>query len=215
MGAVAGCASETGDPTTPLGLLLWLHLPYTAMRRRAERPVRCDQLISDKEITLTNEPISSRDVYSGWETYQQLLIRAISPLTPEQLNFRTAANLRSIGENCRHIIGARARWCHLDLKLGDDTLDALGQWDRRDLPERSATELVEGMRASWAVLWDALGAWTVSDLAEPVLNSDPAPGEPETFTRGWIMWHLIEHDLHHGGEISLILGSHGLVGLDI
>jgi uncharacterized damage-inducible protein DinB len=24
------------------------------------------------------------------------------------------------------------------------------------------------------------------------------------------VWHLIEHDLHHGGEISQILGSNGI-----
>jgi uncharacterized damage-inducible protein DinB len=35
------------------------------------------------------------------------------------------------------------------------------------------------------------------------------------FTRQWVVWHLIEHDLHHGGEISLILGSNGLTGLDL
>jgi uncharacterized damage-inducible protein DinB len=25
-----------------------------------------------------------------------------------------------------------------------------------------------------------------------------------------VIWHLMEHDLHHGGEISQILGSHGV-----
>jgi uncharacterized damage-inducible protein DinB len=37
----------------------------------------------------------------------------------------------------------------------------------------------------------------------------------QTFTRQWVVWHLVEHDLHHGGEVSLILGSHGLTGLDL
>jgi hypothetical protein len=27
--------------------------------------------------------------------------------------------------------------------------------------------------------------------------------------------HLMEHELHHGGEISLILGTHGLPALDL
>jgi uncharacterized damage-inducible protein DinB len=30
-----------------------------------------------------------------------------------------------------------------------------------------------------------------------------------------VVWHLIEHDLHHGGEISQILGSHGVSALDL
>ncbi len=33
--------------------------------------------------------------------------------------------------------------------------------------------------------------------------------------RGWVVWHVMEHDVHHGGEISQILGSHGLSGLDL
>jgi uncharacterized damage-inducible protein DinB len=158
---------------------------------------------------------SGRDVYQGWETYHERLIQAISPLTPEQLDYRSAENLRSVDEICRHIIGAQARWCHLDLGLGDEAFAALGQWDDAGMPGRSAAEIVEGLRAAFRVLWDALGSWTISDLAHPVPNTNPTPGEPEVFTRHWIVWHLIEHDLHHGGEVSLILGSHGLSGLDI
>jgi uncharacterized damage-inducible protein DinB len=28
------------------------------------------------------------------------------------------------------------------------------------------------------------------------------------------VWHVLEHDVHHGGAISQILGSNGLPGLD-
>jgi uncharacterized damage-inducible protein DinB len=37
----------------------------------------------------------------------------------------------------------------------------------------------------------------------------------QTFTRQWVIWHLMEHELHHGGEISLILGTHGLPALNL
>lgn len=158
---------------------------------------------------------NARAVYLGWETYHERLIEAISSLTIDQLGFRTAPHLRSVGENCRHVIGAQARWCHYELGLGGDALLALGVWDDKGAPERPATELVGGLRTSWGALWDALGAWTLADLAQTVPNTSPSPGEPDTFTRQWVIWHLIEHELHHGGEISLILGSHGLMGLDI
>jgi uncharacterized damage-inducible protein DinB len=29
-----------------------------------------------------------------------------------------------------------------------------------------------------------------------------------------VVWHVMEHDIHHGGEISQILGSNGLSGFD-
>ena len=32
----------------------------------------------------------------------------------------------------------------------------------------------------------------------------------EELSRAAVVWHVLEHDLHHGGEISLIFGVHGL-----
>ena len=29
------------------------------------------------------------------------------------------------------------------------------------------------------------------------------------------IWHIIEHDLHHGGELSFSLGMHGLTAPDL
>lgn len=159
---------------------------------------------------MTNDSTGVLAFYEGWENYQELLIKALAPLTPEQLTLRPAPHLRSIGENVQHMIGARARWCHHVLALGDEALAALGRWDRRDMPERSAAELVSGLRGSWRVLSDALRGWTPADLAYSVPNTDREPGEPEMFTRQWVIWHLIEHDLHHGGEVSQTLGMHGL-----
>jgi uncharacterized damage-inducible protein DinB len=26
----------------------------------------------------------------------------------------------------------------------------------------------------------------------------------------WVVWHVLEHDLHHGGEITRMLDLHGL-----
>jgi hypothetical protein len=36
-----------------------------------------------------------------------------------------------------------------------------------------------------------------------------------THHRGWVAWHVMEHDLHHAGEISQILGTKGLSGLGL
>ena len=64
------------------------------------------------------------------------------------------------------------------------------------------------------MIQDALGRWTTADLEEMFHETDEH-GEEETFTRQWVIWHLIEHDVHHGGEISFILGMHGLAAIDL
>jgi uncharacterized damage-inducible protein DinB len=151
--------------------------------------------------------------YQNWHDYQTLLIKAIAPLTSAQLALSAAPGLRSIGDIVRHIIGARARWFHYMMGIGDQEFAALGRWDRPGAPEREAAELVSGLETSWRVMQEALASWTLADMQESYKN-DPGD-EPETFTRQWIIWHLIEHDLHHGGEVSLTLGMHGLAAPDL
>lgn len=154
-------------------------------------------------------------LFDGWEAYQESLMGALGPLTPEQLDYRTAPQLRSVGENCRHMIGARARWCIYVLAIRDAPLPDLARWDASDMPARTPAELAEGLRVSWRLLRDVILSWSADDLAVTMPNVDREPGEPEAFTRQWVIWHLIEHDLHHGGEISQILGAHGLTGINI
>lgn len=149
----------------------------------------------------------------GWQHYQDQLIEALAPLSPEQLALRAAPNLRSVDELARHIIGARVIWFHHVLGLGDDAFAAYAEWRLPDSPPRTARELVSALAATWGVLWDVLPRFTPTDLRETVTSE--RWGEPRTFTRGWIIWHVLEHDLHHGGEIGYSLGMHGLTAPDI
>lgn len=36
-----------------------------------------------------------------------------------------------------------------------------------------------------------------------------------TYTPAWIFWHVLEHEIHHRGELSLILGLLGREGLQV
>ncbi|MEO7022145.1 MAG: DinB family protein [Ktedonobacteraceae bacterium] len=152
--------------------------------------------------------------YKGWDGYQQQLVRALAPLSAEQLTLHTAPHLRSVGIIATHIIGARARWLHYVLREDDEKLVSLGTWDHSDQPARSGSELASGLEATWQVIQNALQRWTIADLEE-IFHDIDDNGEEETFTRQWVIWHLIEHDVHHGGEISFALGMHGLAAIDL
>ena len=93
---------------------------------------------------MTEEHIALARLYKGWDVYQQLLTKAIAPLSPEQLALRAAPELRSIGMIAAHIIGARARWFHRLMGEGSADIHLLGNWDRSGAPARSAAELVDG-----------------------------------------------------------------------
>ena len=65
-------------------------------------------MIGDMEMTENHTSLAN--FYKGWDNYQELLSKAIEPLSPDQLALRAAPSLRSIDELASHIIAARAWW---------------------------------------------------------------------------------------------------------
>jgi uncharacterized damage-inducible protein DinB len=149
----------------------------------------------------------------GWHAYQTRLREALGPLTPEQLGLRPAPHLRSIGELARHIIAVRAGWYSYVLHEGDDAFGAYSAWDDAHAPMLVAEELVGGVDATWQVMQAVLARYTPDDLTQTVTAE--RDGRRFSFQRGWVVWHVIEHDLHHGGEIGYSLGMHGLPAPDL
>lgn len=165
---------------------------------------------------MTEHPFPLAPFYKGWDGYQHHLVHALAPLSTEQLALRAAPHLRSVGIIATHIIGARARWLYYLLKEGDENLISLGTWDDPGQPARSAAELLSGLETTWQVIQDALHRWTIADLEEIFHDTNEnGEEEEEALTRQWVIWHLIEHDVHHGGEISFVLGMHGLTAIDL
>jgi len=162
---------------------------------------------------VAEQQISLLPLYKGWDTYQELLIKAIEPLSLDQLSLRAAPQLRSIGENAAHIVGTRVGWLHYVLKEGGEDLVSR-TWGDSAQPASSATELISGLETTWQVIQDALHRWTIADLEE-IFHDTDEDGEEKALTRQWVIWHLIEHDVHHGGEISFTLGMHCLAAIDL
>ncbi|HZS75972.1 MAG TPA: DinB family protein [Ktedonobacteraceae bacterium] len=147
----------------------------------------------------------------GWHNYQNHLSRALARLTPEQLAFRAAPHLRSIEELAHHIVAVRAGWFHFQLEEGGEDLRAFAMWGALESPPRSADELVSGLEYTWQVIKEALGRYTLADLQSIV--QDEWNGKVYSISRGWVLWHVMQHDLHHGGEIAYSLGMNGLPAL--
>jgi uncharacterized damage-inducible protein DinB len=144
----------------------------------------------------------------GWHTYQKHLSEALARLTPEQLALRAAPHLRSIGELARHIIAVRAGWFHFQLEEGGEELRAFTKWGEPESLPHSADELVNGLEHTWQVIQEVLGRYTLADLHSTV--QDEWNGKIYDLSRGWVIWHVMQHDLHHGGELAYSLGMHDL-----
>lgn len=147
------------------------------------------------------------EVYRGWGHYQQLLVETLTPLNEEQLELRVAPHLRSIRQLAAHIAAARAGCFGGVMAVEPEQLLPYTRWNRQ-APDGPVTVLIEGLQATWRIVDQQLAQWTVTDLK--TIFSGIWYDEPYSDTRQEVIWYLIEHDLHHGGELFFILGCHGL-----
>ena len=173
---------------------------------------------------MTDAPPGLAAFYDGWARHQSELIRVLGPLNPEQLALRPTKDMWAIWQLASNMCGGRAYWLHDVLGEGSDdvrdmfrvphttvpglSLSDAGWEDDEDHP-RTAADLVRGLQATWTLVLQCLGRWSAGDL-EVKLETKRG-----TLTRGWVIWHMIEHELQHGTEIAVILRENGLPTLQL
>ena len=148
--------------------------------------------------------IAETRAFESWQDYQDALKRAIAPLTDEQLQRRLLPELRTPGEIAEHIVFGRA--LHLHRMLGEKAaeLTPLHCWDDDDDLPRTAVEIIQGLDLTWQFITDCLMSGSPAD--------DLTGQEAEIVQT---IWGLLDHDLPHAGELSLLLGAAGLPGVEI
>ncbi|HET9906519.1 MAG TPA: DinB family protein [Anaerolineales bacterium] len=170
-----------------------------------------------------NIPLAN--IFDGWNGYQTSLVNAIAPLTREQLRWQPAASSRSIGETARHISLGRVSWfSRMDAPGSQELVDRIEQWEtdrdgNRDVVESSiaitdnADELVHWLEATWQMIHKTLATWTIADLAQTYRHT--WNGQTYAVSRQWTIWRILSHDIHHGGELSLLLGLQGIEAFEL
>ena len=166
---------------------------------------------------MTNEALPLTTFYGGWETYQRMFAEMIAPLSPEQLALPASPRHLPIGLIVQHLVANRVWWFQVWMGEGDPKLAPIAHWDPADpveQPPLDAAALVAGLDATWQLVADALARWTPADLdrvfAPPARMREEERRAVGERTRRWIIWHTLEHEIHHGGELSLALGALGL-----
>jgi hypothetical protein len=148
--------------------------------------------------------IAEARAFESWHDYQEALKRAIAPLTEEQLQRRLIPGLRTSGEIAEHIVFGRA--LHLQRTLGEEVaeLTPFLRWEDADDPPHTAAEILHGLELTWRFITAYLMRGTATDAI-------PEEELPSMQT----IWGLLDHDLPHAGELSLVLGADGTPGVEI
>src|SRR5438270_275545 len=127
---------------------------------------------------------------------------------------------RELRGRASHVAGARVHWlCGVFKEPGLETtpfgdLNIMESGWEDDLGHpRDADELVHALESSWSIVAHCLETWTVDSLEQEArrVRGD----EVQMHTRQSVLLRLLTHDAYHTGEMSLVLGSHGLGEIDL
>lgn len=148
--------------------------------------------------------VAEARIFESWQDYQDALKRAIAPLTEEHLRRRLIPGLRTPGEIAQHIVFGRALHLHRTLGGAAEQLTPLLRWGDADDPPHTAAEILHGLDLTWRFITDCLlrGSPTGAISEEEILIVQT-------------IWGLLDHDLPHAGELSLLLGADGMPGVEI
>jgi uncharacterized damage-inducible protein DinB len=144
-------------------------------------------------------------LFSHWDQIHKDTLAVIDRFNQAELTHTAYEGGWTVGQIALHIANAEEGWFrHIAARK-------LETWPSNHTLENYPTkEVIQALLAeTHAKTMAYLETLTSDDLAA-VIES-----EWGNFSIHFIVWHVIEHEIHHRGELSLILGLLGRDGLDV
>ena len=143
--------------------------------------------------------------FHHWKDVRQGLCAALDKLSDAQLAFVPRTGLWSLGTTAAHIASAEEGWFRYVVQR------ELGGW-----PDYAASDYatVERLKALLARVHDRTTAYleTLDEAGLARVVDLPWGGR---VSLNWVIWHVLEHEIHHRGEICLMLGLLGMEAPDV
>ncbi|MGB2896833.1 MAG: DinB family protein [Anaerolineales bacterium] len=145
-------------------------------------------------------------MFYHWRQVRSDLLATMDKFSDDELTFVPFNASRAVGQIMLHIAGAEEGWFRYVIGRGYD------EWP----PEYSLADYpdIGSIKALLTKVHTRTEAYLdTQDLADLECMIDAPWGK--SIPLGWIIWHVLEHEIHHRGELSLILGLLGREGLDV
>jgi len=147
------------------------------------------------------------ELFGHWAEVRVALIQALDKLDDVQLDFVPREGLWSLRQVLVHISDVEEGWFRFRIEGKYNSWAEIGI-EQANYP---TVESIKQLLADVHVRTDNyLKTIKVEDLGNVVSLS-----LIEKTTVNWIIWHVLEHEIHHRGEVFLMLGLLGLEGPDI
>jgi len=145
------------------------------------------------------------DLFPYWGDNRALIIEAAGAFRDEDLDVRPAPDFRSIGDVLRHLITTEEYWWHGGIQGEPYARWRAADWDRLGDHEKDARRrqrfptvrsILEGLSVAHAPVERFLAELDAADLCEKRRST-----WAQDNTLRWMLWHLVEHDQHHRGQL--------------
>lgn len=141
--------------------------------------------------------------FSHWARIRADLIKIIESFQDNELILEPFEGSWPIGQIMLHIADAEDGWLRYAVS------GELEKW-----PDTYTLDRYPDKQSILNILYEVQSRTVefLSGLSEADLAREIHTPWGEVFPLMWIIWHVIEHEIHHRGELSLILGTMGREG---
>ena len=150
--------------------------------------------------------MNAKSLFHYWSQVRQGLFEALDKLTDAQLDFVPHPGLWSLRETVCHIAGTEDGWLRYY---------AANRWHEEEAqPHPQDYPTVADLKALLTKVHQETEAQFAQDADASMERVVQLPWGSQT-TLGWVVWHVLEHEIHHRGEIFLMLGMQGIEAPDV
>lgn len=144
-------------------------------------------------------------IFRPWNEIHNNLIKLLDRFTNSELSYQPFIGGWPVGRIFLHIAETEDFWIHAVVRqeLSPDILYTL-----HDYPSHQSIR-------SKLILSHEKTQTFIAGLKEPDLERRFKTPDNESLQLYDILWHVIEHEVHHRGELSLALGLLGREGLEV
>lgn len=140
------------------------------------------------------------EIFPHWETRTNRILKSLEDRTPYELEFRFRSNMRTLGNLYRHILAAEIYWME-DIVAGRGKM--FSELDENDFS--NSKSIIDKWHTVRNRSQEIVKPFTLSDLKRTFQSP-----RNKSFELSYILWHVVEHEIHHSGQISAMLRAQNL-----
>lgn len=149
------------------------------------------------------------DFFSNYYTVRAELVDLVKGLTQEQLDWKPANHKNSIGYLLVHIAEAEYWWITLVAMQKEKYVKGCFDRFKAGQPLEANLELLE---RGLADMREYLENEDIEDWDEVFYE---VKGRKEKVSKRWLVWHVVEHQARHRGQILMLMRMQGIDFTDV